>query len=59
MITNLCDVDPVMGTPDKMPKYFSEADVFVPHESNVNLVKIVDNVPKFIQPSAPFLQGEK
>ena len=58
MITNLCDIEPVMGVPDQRPEYFSEANVFVPHENIINLVQHVNDPPSFVQRSVPFLQGK-
>ncbi|XP_015115665.1 uncharacterized protein LOC107040210 [Diachasma alloeum] len=56
VITNLCDGDPVLGVPDQMPSYHSEAKVFVPHENFIDLTSKSINPISLSQPGAPYLQ---
>lgn len=57
VITNLCDVDPVMGVSEQIPEYSSEANLFVPYEEEIDLVQKINDPQGFPQRSAPFLQG--
>lgn len=58
MITSLCDADPVLGAPESLPEYHTEAKVYVPNESIVNLVHQVNDPMSLSQTNVPFLQGE-
>lgn len=57
VITNLCDVDPILGAPESMPEYHTEAKVFVPNERIVNLVQKVNDPFNISQNNVPFIQG--
>lgn len=57
VITNLCDVDPILGAPESMPEYHTEAKVFVPNERIVNLVQKVNDPFSISQNNVPFIQG--
>lgn len=57
VITNLCDVDPILGAPESMPEYHTEAKVFVPNERIVNLVQKVNDPFSISQNNIPFIQG--
>lgn len=56
VITNLCDVDPIMGASDQMPSYHSEAKVYVPHENFIDLANKAVSPVSLSQPGAPFIQ---
>ncbi|XP_043684626.1 uncharacterized protein LOC122636962 [Vespula pensylvanica] len=56
VLTNLCDVDPILGAPDTMPEYHSEAKVFVPNERIINLVDKVNEAVNLSQDNVPFIQ---
>lgn len=56
VLTDLCDADPVIGVPERMPEYHSEARVFVPHERFINLPQRVNNPLYLSQVNSPFLQ---
>ncbi|XP_033197912.1 uncharacterized protein LOC117160921 [Bombus vancouverensis nearcticus] len=56
VITNLCDVDPVLGAPESLPEYHTEAKVFVPNERIVNLVQKINDPLNISQTSVPFIQ---
>ncbi|XP_031835493.2 uncharacterized protein LOC116428242 [Nomia melanderi] len=56
VITNLCDVDPIMGAPESMPEYHAEARVFVPNEHIINLVQKINDPVNIIQNNVPFIQ---
>ncbi|XP_006614396.1 uncharacterized protein LOC102674875 [Apis dorsata] len=56
VITNLCDVDPILGAPESMPEYHTEAKVFVPNERIVNLVQKVNDPFSISQNNVPFIQ---
>lgn len=57
VITNLCDVDPILGAPESMPEYHTEAKVFVPNERIVNLVQKINDPFSISQNNVPFIQG--
>lgn len=57
VITNLCDVDPILGAPESMPEYHTEAKVFVPNERIINLVQKVNDPFSISQNNVPFIQG--
>lgn len=57
VITNLCDVDPILGAPESMPEYHTEAKVFVPNERIVNLVQKINDPFSVSQNNVPFIQG--
>ncbi|XP_020282901.1 uncharacterized protein LOC109854334 [Pseudomyrmex gracilis] len=56
VITNLYDVDPILGATESMPEYHTEAKVYVPTESVVNLVHDVNDPVSLTQPNVPLLQ---
>ncbi|XP_015605386.1 uncharacterized protein LOC107272600 isoform X2 [Cephus cinctus] len=56
VITTLCDVDPVIGAPERMPEYHSEAKVFIPHDRIVDLAQRVNDPPSIAQVNFPYLQ---
>ncbi|XP_033342571.2 uncharacterized protein LOC117229842 [Megalopta genalis] len=56
VITNLCDVDPIMGASESMPEYHTEARVFVPNDHVVNLVQKINDPLNIIQNNVPFIQ---
>ncbi|XP_011494610.1 PREDICTED: uncharacterized protein LOC105359663 [Ceratosolen solmsi marchali] len=56
VVTNLCDVDPLIGAPEQLPEYLSEAGLFVPHERFIDLSQKVNEPQSFSQVSVPFLQ---
>lgn len=56
VITNLCDVDPILGASESMPEYHTEAKVFVPNERIVNLVQKINDPVNILQNSVPFIQ---
>ncbi|XP_043506242.1 uncharacterized protein LOC122526773 isoform X2 [Polistes fuscatus] len=56
VLTSLCNVDPVLGVPDTMPEYHSEAKVFVPNERIINLVDKVNEAVNISQDNVPFIQ---
>ncbi|KAK9301262.1 hypothetical protein QLX08_006336 [Tetragonisca angustula] len=56
VITNLCDIDPILGAPEFMPEYHTEAKVFVPNERIVNLVQKINEPVNILQSSVPFIQ---
>ncbi|XP_014474277.1 PREDICTED: uncharacterized protein LOC106744219 isoform X2 [Dinoponera quadriceps] len=58
VITSLCDADPVLGAPELMPEYHTEAKVYVPNESIVSLTHPSQlNEPlNLSQTNVPFLQ---
>ncbi|KOX79847.1 hypothetical protein WN51_11458 [Melipona quadrifasciata] len=56
VITNLCDVDPILGASESMPEYHTEAKVFVPNERIVNLVQKINDPVNILQSSVPFIQ---
>lgn len=58
VITNLCDADPILGAPESLPEYHTEAKVYVPNESVVNLVHQINDPLTFSQNNVPFLQGK-
>lgn len=58
VITNLYDVDPILGATESMPEYHTEAKVYVPTESVVNLVHEVNDPVSLTQPNVPLLQGK-
>ena len=58
VVTNLCDVDPLIGAPEQLPEYISEASLFVPHERFIDLTQKINEPPSFSQVSVPFLQGK-
>lgn len=57
VITNLCDVDPILGAPESMPEYHAEARVFVPNEHIINLVQTINDPLSLSQNNVPFIQG--
>lgn len=57
VITNLCDVDPILGAPESIPEYHTEAKVFVPNERIVNLVQKINDPFSISQNNVPFIQG--
>ncbi|XP_072762409.1 uncharacterized protein [Anoplolepis gracilipes] len=59
VITNLCDADPILGAPESMPEYHTEAKVYVPSESVINLAHQLNDPLNFSQPNVPFLQDNK
>jgi len=58
VITSLCDADPVFGAPESLPEYHTEAKVYVPSESIVNLVNQMNDPLCLTQTNVPFLQGK-
>lgn len=56
VITNLCDVDPILGAPESMPEYHAEARVFVPNEHIINLVQTINDPLSLSQNNVPFIQ---
>ncbi|XP_015438849.1 PREDICTED: uncharacterized protein LOC107193847 [Dufourea novaeangliae] len=56
VITNLCDVDPILGAPESMPEFHTEARVFVPSEHIVNLVQTINEPLSITQTNVPFIQ---
>lgn len=58
VITSLCDGDPVFGAPESMPEYHTEAKVYVPTESVVNLASQINDPLNLLQTNVPFLQGK-
>ncbi|KAL6260961.1 hypothetical protein P5V15_008489 [Pogonomyrmex californicus] len=56
VITSLCDADPVFGAPESMPEYHTEAKVYVPSESVVNLANQINDPLNLSQSNVPFLQ---
>ncbi|XP_012057996.1 PREDICTED: TAF6-like RNA polymerase II p300/CBP-associated factor-associated factor 65 kDa subunit 6L [Atta cephalotes] len=56
VITSLCDADPVFGAPESLPEYHTEAKVYVPSESIVNLVNQMNDPLCLTQTNVPFLQ---
>ncbi|XP_076752456.1 uncharacterized protein LOC143424337 isoform X1 [Xylocopa sonorina] len=56
VITNLCDVDPILGAPESMPEYHTEAKVFVPNERIVNLIQKINDPFNVSQTNVPFIQ---
>jgi hypothetical protein len=59
VVTNLCDVDPLIGAPEQLPEYLSEAGLFIPHERFIDLSQKVNEPPSFSQVTVPFLQGAR
>jgi len=57
VITTLCDTDPVLGASESMPEYHTEAKVYVPNESIVNLAHQIKDPLSLSQTNVPFLQG--
>lgn len=57
VITNLCDIDPILGASEFMPEYHTEAKVFVPNERIINLVQKINDPVNILQSSVPFIQG--
>lgn len=57
VITTLCDADPIIGTSEPMPEYHTEAKVYVPNESIVNLAHQIKDPLSLSQTNVPFLQG--
>lgn len=58
VITSLCDADPVFGASESMPEYHTEAKVYVPSESIVNLANQLNDPLNMSQTNVPFLQGK-
>lgn len=58
VITSLCDADPVFGGSESMPEYHTEAKVYVPSESVVNLGNLINDPSNLTQTNVPFLQGK-
>lgn len=56
VITNLCDVDPILGAPETLPEFHTEAKVFVPNERIVNLVQKINDPFIVTQNNVPFIQ---
>ncbi|EZA62355.1 hypothetical protein X777_03389 [Ooceraea biroi] len=56
VITTLCDTDPVLGASESMPEYHTEAKVYVPNESIVNLTHQIKDPLSLPQTNVPFLQ---
>ncbi|XP_046620346.1 uncharacterized protein LOC124305226 [Neodiprion virginianus] len=56
VLTTLYNTDPVMGAPEQLPEYHSEARVFVPHERFVNLVEHANNSVHLSQTNLPLLK---
>ncbi|XP_076635158.1 uncharacterized protein LOC143348592 [Colletes latitarsis] len=56
VITNLCDVDPILGAPEFLPEYHPEARVFVPNECIINLVQAINDPLSISQNNVPFIQ---
>ncbi|CAK9799283.1 hypothetical protein ANTQUA_LOCUS1949 [Anthophora quadrimaculata] len=56
VITNLCDVDPILGAPESMPEYHTEAKVFIPNERIVNLVQKINDPLNISQSNVPIIQ---
>ncbi|XP_028049684.1 uncharacterized protein LOC105838498 [Monomorium pharaonis] len=56
VITSLCDGDPVFGASESMPEYHTEAKVYVPSESVVNLTNQLNDPLNLTQTNVPFLQ---
>ncbi|XP_076243493.1 uncharacterized protein LOC143184856 [Calliopsis andreniformis] len=56
VITNLCDVDPILGAPESMPEYHTEAKVYVPNERIINLVQKINDPLSISQNNVPFIQ---
>ncbi|XP_053983275.1 uncharacterized protein LOC128886913 isoform X2 [Hylaeus anthracinus] len=56
VITNLCDVDPILGAPEFLPEYHTEARVFVPNECIINLVQAINDPLSISQSNVPFIQ---
>ncbi|KAL6431131.1 hypothetical protein ACFW04_007099 [Cataglyphis niger] len=59
VITNLCDADPILGAPESLPEYHTEAKVYVPNESVINLVHQINDPLTFSQNNVPFLQDNE
>lgn len=59
VITNLCDADPILGAPESMPEYHTEAKVYVPNESIINLSHQINEPLNFSQTNVPFLQDNE
>lgn len=57
VITNLCNIDPIVGIPDTLPEFHSEAKVFVPNERVIDLIQRVNEPFNISQTNQPFLQG--
>lgn len=57
VVTNLCNVDPLIGVPEELPEYLPQANLFVPYERYVDLTQKVNEPPSFSQINFPFLQG--
>ncbi|XP_012150937.1 uncharacterized protein LOC100879608 [Megachile rotundata] len=56
VITNLCDIDPILGASESMPEYHTEAKVFVPNERIINLVQKINDPLNISQNNVPFIQ---
>lgn len=57
VLTGLCDIDPILGAPDTLPVYHTEAKVFVPNERIINLIHHINDPVNVSQSSEPFIQG--
>lgn len=57
VITSLCDTDPVLGAPETLPEYHTEAKVYVPNETIINLVHQINDPLSLSQTNTAFLQG--
>lgn len=58
VITNLCDADPILGASESMPEYHTEAKVYVPNESIINLAHQINDPLNLSQTNVPLLQGK-
>ncbi|XP_058795676.1 uncharacterized protein LOC131666784 [Phymastichus coffea] len=56
VVSNLCDVDPLIGAPEHLPEYLPDANLFVPHERFVDLAQKVNEPPSFSQVNIPYIQ---
>lgn len=56
VITTLCDADPIFGASESMPEYHTEAKVYVPSESVINLANQMNDPLNLTQTNVPFLQ---
>ncbi|XP_008558545.1 uncharacterized protein LOC103579031 [Microplitis demolitor] len=59
VITTLCDADPVYGSPDPMPSYHTEAQVFVPHEEIVDVASVALEPVNLSQTSEPLCDEDE
>lgn len=59
VITNLCDADPILGASESMPEYHTEAKVYVPNESIINLAHQINDPLNLSQTNVPLLQDNE